>query len=167
MRWDVTGWTWDVPMVYTYHRYTWFTVFATFFKFLPHHPLFSPHPPIFSSFLYSKPTQAVWLKSQLPRPARHVLPWKYRGVWQKYRGVWQKLEKSGESCKSGGEWLSTHGTGPVVFAAGTWSSVLMAVQIHYKFTSASVALAILQVLNQRINSRTTDCSPLITIISPK
>jgi hypothetical protein len=40
----------------------------------------------------------------------------------------------------------------------------MAVQFFYKFTSACVSLAILQVWNQRIDSRTTDCSPLITNI---
>jgi hypothetical protein len=38
---------------------------------------------------------------------------------------------------------------------------------EYKFTSASVAMAFLQVLNQRFKSITTDCSPLITIISQK
>jgi hypothetical protein len=43
----------------------------------------------------------------------------------------------------------------------------MAVQIYYKFTSACVALAMLQVWDQRINSRTTDFSPLITNIFPK
>jgi hypothetical protein len=55
----------------------------------------------------------------------------------------------------------------VVFAAGTWSSVLMAWKIYYKFTSACVALAILQELIQRIISQTTDCLPLITNIFPK
>ena len=45
---------------------TRFTVFATFFKF-------SPHPPIFSSVLYSEPTQAIRLKSR-PPPARPPPP---------------------------------------------------------------------------------------------
>jgi hypothetical protein len=43
----------------------------------------------------------------------------------------------------------------------------MAVQIEDKCTSACVALAISQVQNQRIKSRTTDCLPLITNAFPK
>ena len=39
---------------------------------------------------------------------------------------------------------------PSRITAGTWSSVLMAVQIFYKFTSACVALAILQVRTKEL-----------------
>ena len=44
---------------------------------------------------------------------------------------------------------------------------LVALQVYFKFTSACVALVFLQVPNQRIKFWTTDCSPLITNISPK
>ena len=39
---------------------------------------------------------------------------------------------------------------PSGITAGTWSSVLMAVQFFYKFTSACVALAILQVRTKEL-----------------
>jgi hypothetical protein len=91
---------------------------------------------------------------------------KFRSVTFRLNGTMQQQRwQCGLELK--GQWLLTHGTVQIVFAAGTWSSVLMAVQIYHKFTSACVALAILKVRNKRINSRTSDCLPLITTIFPK
>jgi hypothetical protein len=167
MRWYVTGWRWDLPMVYIWRLYIQCGVYTmqTMIYFM----------------LLRQPRRYVWTEPL--DGGAHCCSALFRSVtlklmWLRLNGTMQQQRwHCGLELK--GQWLSTHGTVWVVFCCWhliiSWWQCKFIISSHpmiclcgsgnfYKFTSACVALAILQVQNQRINSRTSNCSPLITNI---
>ena len=159
MRWYATGWRCDVPIVYS-----WRTVKVMYTVWGIYHANYD----IFHAIKVANEVCMGWTIgggahccSVLFKSVTFKLNLKSLRLYGTMQLQLQQRWHCGLEVK--GQWRWTHGTVQVVFTTGTWSSVLIAARIQDKFTSACVALAIIQVRNQRIKSQTTDWLPLITI----